>query len=130
MQMKIKFDNPWLVYAMFIIFPIYGFLFGWIFGPIFVHVPNMLPDTDAYSYSLMPNLEVAIFGVVFGLVAAGLITYKLAKTADLKIPDEQLGHSDDPELDAEWGWHAFYQGGEHDLAGDHSSDAPHSEATH
>lgn len=100
-----KIDNPWLMFVLPILLSAYGFIFGWIFGPILYPAPVQIPDTDLYTYGFQRNIAVGVVGLICGFLLAVGILYQLHRQANIKIPDETLGHSDDPELDAINGFH-------------------------
>ncbi len=102
---KRQIDNPWLKFVLPVVLSTYGFIAGWIFGPILYPAPVRHPDTDLYTYGFHRNIVVGVVGLIFGFCLALGILVQLHEQANIKIPDETLGHSDDPELDAINGWH-------------------------
>ena len=92
---RIKFDNPWLVPTLFILLPVYGFALGFMLGPIFTPGAAKVPDTDMYTWGLAPNEMWGGIGFVAGILLAAAIIFQLNRTANIVIPDERFGHSDD-----------------------------------
>lgn len=96
---RAKFDNPWLRPTLFILLPVWGFSLGWMLGPIFTPGSAKVPDTDMYTWGLGPNELWGTIGLVVGILLASLIIFQLGRQANIVIPDETRGHSDD-ELDS------------------------------